>query len=440
MVTDQSATMMALVYQIVLWLGLPVVWLRLQLRARRDPSYAPRQSERFGKVPGEVRQNCVWFHTVSAGETMAASPLIRQLSTEFSDLPFLVTTMTPTGSEQVIQRLADCVDHCYAPYDFKFAVRRFFDAVQPRLLVLMETELWPNLIAEAHQRGVRVVLVNARLSARSARGYSRVPGLTKTMLTRLSNIACQSEEHLSRFVALGASAITSQALGSVKYDVALPEDFEIEVADLRAKFSLGDRPLWIAASTHPGEDELILQAFTQVRGQNSKVCLLLVPRHPVRAQAVSALVVDAGYKAVRHSEYLVTSASPPPEGTPDVVVGDVMGSLLHLYGLAQIAFVGGSFVEMGGHNPLEPALCEIPILCGPYQFNFTHVMQDLERRGALRTVQDPTALANSLIEYFDNADLRVEAGKAALGAFTENRGATAKIAELLRGHISATLV
>ena len=424
-------------YQLILWLALPLVWLRLQWRARSEAAYGARVGERFGRVPAQVPSNCIWFHTVSAGETIAAAPLIRQLAEEFAPAPFLVTTMTPTGSQQVTARLSDCVAHCYAPYDFGFAVSRFFDQVQPRLLVLMETELWPNLIATAHRRGIPVLLVNARLSERSAKGYARVQGLTRPMLARLSGIACQSEAHAERFAAIGADPATIQVLGSVKYDVTEPAGFAEDVAALRRVFAIAEQPVWIAASTHPGEDEIVLEAFRLVREQHPDCCLLLVPRHPVRADNVCALAANAGFSVSRHSARIASSDGAK---ATDVIVGDLMGTLLTLYGLADVAFVGGSFVEVGGHNPLEPALCQVPVVSGPYQFNFTDVMADLEQRGGLRTVADAAQLAEVVTAWLGDTSSRQHAGASAAAALAENRGAMERVCELLRGWIRTVLL
>jgi 3-deoxy-D-manno-octulosonic-acid transferase len=423
------------VYQIVLMLALPLVWLRLQWRARREPAYGHRQAERFGRVPPAVRPHCIWFHTVSAGETIAAAPLISEIAQEFNSTPVLVTTMTPTGSDQVLSRLGECVDHCYAPYDFDFAVQKFYATVQPRILILMETELWPNLISHAYRLRIPVVLVNARLSERSARGYQRVINLTRPMLQQLSTIACQSDEHVARFVSLGADPNSTQALGSVKYDVSLPEGFDRSVARLRRALAIGERPVLIAASTHPGEDEPVVSAFKKLRQRFPELCLLLVPRHPVRAHEVGELVAAAGYTWVLQSD---CAASEPPAPT-DVIVGDVMGTLLTLYGVADVAFVGGSLVEMGGHNVLEPALCQVPILCGPFQFNFTEVMQVLQDSGGLVTVTDEQTLADAASVWFADTASRHQAGAAAAAALMANRGATQRVKELLRGHISAVL-
>ncbi len=428
--------MVAWVYQLVLWLALPLVWLRLQWRARREPAYGERQAERFGQVPRDVRRGPIWFHTVSAGESIAAAPVVRAIAERFPDTPVLVTTMTPTGSAQVIERLSDVADHCYAPYDFTFAVDRFYRRVEPRALILMETELWPNLIAWARSRGIPVLLINARLSERSAHGYAKLAGLARGMLEALSFIACQSEDHVRRFVSLGAAAETTAALGSVKYDVALPEDFAAGCEDLRARLGVGERLVWIAASTHPGEDEPVLEAFAILRRELPDLCLILVPRHPHRADDVEAMAVARGFSVVRQSACV---SQDERAGTPDIVLGDVMGTLLELYGIAHAAFVGGSLVPVGGHNPLEPALCHLPIASGPEQFNFTEVMKELESRGGLVTVADVSALAEVTAAWLTDADLRAAVGAKAHAALADNRGATARVVALLDESVQRAL-
>ncbi|MEM9622212.1 MAG: lipid IV(A) 3-deoxy-D-manno-octulosonic acid transferase [Pseudomonadota bacterium] len=423
--------MMRWIYPIILWLALPLVWLRLQWRGRQDPTYKPRQAERFGAVPEAVQQQPIWFHTVSAGETIAAAPLIAQLSETYPDCPFLVTTMTPTGSQQVLQRLADQVDHCYAPYDFAFAVKKFFRRVQPRLLVLMETELWPNLIAEAHRRDIPVILVNARLSARSARGYARVASLTRRMLQQVSGIACQNAAHQKRFIDLGAPPQRVSVLGSVKFDVALPPDVERQSATLAQSLGLAGQAVWIAASTHPGEEQIVLKSFTRLRQQHPQLRLLLVPRHPNRADEVEQLIVAQGYSVQRQS-----CAQDQPV---DVILGDVMGTLLQLYGVAQVAFVGGSLVEVGGHNPIEPALHGLPIFSGPQQFNFVEPFAQLIDVGAVTTVYDAADLADGVSRLLQDTDERLRIGAQARAMVASNRGASARVMDMLGQQINAVL-
>jgi 3-deoxy-D-manno-octulosonic-acid transferase len=424
-------------YQALLVLAYPVIRLRLLWRARREPEYGKRISERSGRVSDSIPTNPVWFHTVSAGETIAAAPLIRTLTEEFPELDFLVTTMTPTGSLQVTSLLADCVSHCYAPYDFRRGVRRFYDAVAPRLLVLMETELWPNLIHEASARGVPAVLVNARLSHRSARGYARIGSLTRTMLEQLSFIACQYPDHSQRFIELGADRSRVGTLGNVKFDVQLPEDHGSRVSELRAAFGLSTGPVWIAASTHAGEEEIVLAAHRIVRESCPDACLLLVPRHPARADEVARLIETVGFTVARQSKLVKTGSSNGP--IADVILADSMGQLLYLYGLSNVAFLGGSLVPVGGHNPIEAAICAQPLLAGPATFNFPDIANAFTNAGCLDTVHNAAELAAQITKYLTDPTLSQKLGKTAQQVVSSNTGATNRLLDLLRTQIRAAI-
>lgn len=418
-------------YQALLLAAWPWVHVRLRWRARREPEYRERIGERFGRLPASVRAGPVWFHTVSAGETIAAAPLIGALGDRFPGTAWLVTTMTPTGSAQVRARLGDRVDHCYAPYDFPWAVRRFFERVRPRLLVLMETELWPNLIAEAARRDVPVLLVNARLSERSARGYGRLGGLVRAMLGRIRVIACQYPDHARRFVALGAAPERVRVLGSVKFDVALPADHGERVAALAQRWGLAGSPVWIAASTHPGEESLVLAAHERIRAALPGTRLVLVPRHPARADEVAALCRQHGLGVARQS------APAAGDAGADVLLGDVMGELLYLYGLAAAAFVGGSLVPTGGHNPIEPAVCGVPVAMGPHVFNFPDVVELFRDADGLAGVTSAAELADRVAGWLRNPDAARAAGQRAAGVVARHRGASARLETLLAGEIEA---
>ncbi len=423
-------------YQLLLWVALPLVLVRLRWRARREPDYGQRIGERFGRVPDHIRPGSICFHTVSAGETIAAAPLIAALAEEFANAEglsasFLVTTMTPTGSAQVQSRLQQHAQHCYAPYDFPFAVRRFFDAVQPKLLVLMETELWPNLIGEAHARGIPVLLVNARLSERSARGYARIGALTRAMLQKVRFIACQYPDHAVRFQRLGARNEQVGALGSVKFDVVLPTDHAQRVAALMVDLELAGRRVWIAGSTHPGEDEIVLQAHKAVRDHDPSSCLLIVPRHPVRGAALESLARKLGFSVACQSGGGVSGA--------DVVVCDTMGQLQTLYGLSKVAFLGGSLVSVGGHNPIEAAVCAQPVIMGPETFNFPDVVAAFVDAECLTMVRDAEELAGAVIECFDDEPVRVARGERARQVVADNRGATERLLDLLGAEIRAAI-
>jgi len=419
-----------MLYGLLLILARPLVRLRLARRARRDPAYGERIAERFARLPEGLPEGVVWFHTVSAGETIAAAPIIRGLAAAYPAVPILVTTMTPTGSAQVRRLLGDSVAHCYAPYDFADVVARFFDRISPRLLVLMETELWPNMLREADRRGVPTLLVNARLSERSASGYAKLGALSRSMLGQLRFIACQYPDHAARFLALGAPPDRIGVLGSVKFDVRLPEDHEPRVRDLRERWDVGDRPVWIAGSTHPGEEEIVLAAHGRLKARLPDLLLILVPRHPERRADVGALIDGAGFSQGWMSEV----ASPAGR---DVVLGDTMGELLYLYGLADVAFLGGSLISVGGHNPIEAAICRIPLVMGPETFNFPDVVAAFSDAGALHLVTDAQSLAERVGAYLEDPVTRERDGAAAADVVRSNAGAMARLLELLSAEVRA---
>lgn len=419
-----------LLYAFLLLLARPLVRLRLAYRARRDPAYGDRIQERFGLLPEGLPRSGVWFHTVSAGETIAAAPIILALVERHPEVPVLVTTMTPTGSAQVARLLGERVAHCYAPYDFPAVVARFFDRTTPRLLVLMETELWPNMLREAARRNVPALLVNARLSERSAAGYARIGALTRNMLESLRFIACQYADHAERFLALGAPVDRVGALGSVKFDVQLPEDHGERAQALRQRWGLEGRAVWIAGSTHPGEEEIVLTAHQRLKERFPDLLLILVPRHPERRGEVSALIDQTGFSQAWMSEV------DAPAGR-DVVLGDTMGELLYLYGLADVAFLGGSLVSVGGHNPIEAAICRIPLIMGPETFNFPDVVAAFGEAGCLHLISDAASLAERVAGYLADDAARLAAGETAAEVVARNRGATERLLELLSAEVRA---
>jgi 3-deoxy-D-manno-octulosonic-acid transferase len=427
--------MLRSIYRLLLILAYPLVRVRLRWRARREPGYGERVDERFGYLGADLPRGAVWFHTVSAGETIAAVPLIQTLIDEFPEMPFLVTTMTPAGSAQVRQRLGDRVAHCYAPYDFRAGVERAFARLQPRLLVLMETELWPNLIDVADQRRVPVILINARLSARSARGYARIGALTRDMLGKLRFIACQYPDHAQRFLDLGAASNVVRAMGNIKFDVRLPVDHATELARMRRQWQLAGRPVWIAASTHPGEEAVVIEAHRLLRETIPGACLLLAPRHPERADSVVSLVKSAGLSVVRQSR--ITAAL---SDEPAVLLCDSMGQLQYLYGLSRVAFLGGSLVSVGGHNPIEAAICGQPLIMGPETFNFSDVVAAFSDAECLFTVTNAQDLADRLRGLLEDEALRSRLGAAARRVVAENTGGTERLLELLRTEIRARSV
>ena len=428
--------MVAFLYQAGLWLALPFVLLRLCWRGLREPGHRQGVAARFGRPPADAPKGCLWFHAVSAGEAIAIAPVVRTLAEEFPGESFLITTMTPAGAREARRRLGGVAAHCHVPYDFTFAVRGFLDRVQPTLLVLVETELWPNLIGAAHRRGVPVVLANARLSERSARAYSRVPGLTRRLLRQLEWIACQYPDQARRFVALGADPSLVHTIGNVKFDAVLPPNHDQAVEALRTELQLRGRRVWIAASTHPGEDEIVLDAHLRVRERLPDTCLLLVPRHPVRAASVMALAERRGFRVAGAAARSAGASAweGDRKDAADVLVVGAMGLLQTLYGLSEVAFIGGSLVPKGGHNPIEAALCAKPLIMGPEVFNFAEIAAAFADQGCLTRVRDAPQLAQAVLDSLRNEEAgRAALGQSALQAVKANGGASQRLLCLLRG-------
>ncbi len=412
-------------YTALFYLSLPLIVARLWWRGRRAPAYRQRIDERFGflrrRFSQAARPHGIWLHAVSVGEVIAAAPLVRALQQRHPDIALTVTTMTPTGSERVRALFGAAVFHVYAPYDLPHCIARFLQRVQPRLLIVIETELWPNTIHACAVRKIPVVLANARLSEKSARGYGRFAALTASMLRELSKVVAQNAEDGARFVALGLPARNLAVSGSIKFDIALDADLIARAGQARNAWGNARRFIWIAASTHAGEDEIVLQAHRQLRAQISDALLILVPRHPERFNDVAALIAKGGFKYARRS------LSPMFANDTAILLGDTMGELLFLYGCADCAFVGGSLIARGGHNMLEPAAWGLPVITGPSDFNFREIAALLRRASALSVVNNAQELAQALIDLARDFTLRQRRGSAAKSVVDNNRGALDKL-------------
>lgn len=418
--------MMTRLYNLALLLALPLVLARLLWRSRREPAYRERIGERFGGAPAEAGirvptdvGGAVWFHAVSAGEANAAAPIIRALHDRLPDQPLLVTTTTPAGSARVRALLGDIAAHCYAPYDYPWAVRRFLRRTRPRALLLMETELWPNTIAQAAAGGTPVYLVNARLSARSFRRYRRVRGLIVPTLAQLASALCQYEDTAERLRALGAERV--EVTGSVKFDVEAPAAHPSEPAQ---------PPTWIAGSTHEGEEAVVLDAHRQLRQSHPRLRLLLVPRHPARAESVARLVRQRGLS-------LALASDDGENADAAVVIGDEMGTLAGLYGKAQVAFVGGSFEGTGGHNPIEAAAHGVPFLMGPDRFKIEEIWQRFAVAECCYSVQSAAEIAEIVAALLADPERRQEEGRRAQAVVAANRGATQLVVDRLCAWIAS---
>lgn len=402
-------------YSLLLWLLLPFALARLYWRSLESPAYRQRIGERLA-LGARAPRTQIWIHAVSVGEVQAAEPLVRRLLAREPAPAILVTTTTPTGAERLRARFGDAIPHRYTPYDLPSLVGRFLDSVSPALVIVLETEIWPNTLAACAARGVPVILANARLSERSARGYRRIARLTRDTLRDIDLIAAQSEADARRFVALGADSTRVQVTGSIKFDLRLPASLRDEAEVMRRRWGI-DRPIWVAASTHEGEDELLIEVQRRLRSRIPNALLVLVPRHPERFERVAELVKRVGLGLARRS------CDDVCEARTDVFLGDTMGELPVFIAAADAAFIGGSLVPAGGHNLLEAAAVGVPVAIGPHHFNFAAITELLCRAGGATIVADPAALESTMIAWLSDATERARIGENGRRVVDANRGA-----------------
>jgi len=410
-------------YTGVITLSIPVVLLRLWWRGRKNPAYRERWLERFGIFEPPPRTGGIWVHAVSVGESVVAAPLIRALRKQFPDEPITITSTTPTGFARVRELFKDEVFQVYFPYDLPGNFTRFLERVRPRMLILMETELWLNCLHACWQSRVRTVIVNARLSPKSMRGYRWIGAITRQMLRYVTKVIAQSEQDGARFIALGLEPDRLIVAGNMKFDVALKDGVQEQGRALRETW--GDRPVWIAASTHAGEDEIVLAAFREIQKQFANVLLILVPRHLERFESVATTLQQQGYSVVRRSHGQSVRAE------TEIFLGDTMGELSLLYAASDVAFVGGSFIAVGGQNTLEAAALGIPVIVGPHVHNFVDITRFLRNAKALVQVVDVPGLAQAVVHWFSNPADRQRAGLAGKTVVEKNRGAIQKIMNVL---------
>jgi len=415
----------------LLWLiALPFLPLRLWWRGRREPGYRERIGERYGRYPrGErtARAPVLWVHAVSLGETRAAVPLVERLHRAHPDATVLVTHMTATGRAAGRTLFGDRVAQAWLPYDVPFAVRGFLAHWNPRVALIMETELWPNAIAIVRERGIPAFLVNARMSERSAAGYARIPSVTRPMLASLSGVAAQSDADASRLETLGARAPI--VTGNLKFDMRIPDTAAALGRELRVRFG-ETRPVWLAASTREGEEALILDAIA-ARGLPPATLTIIVPRHPQRFAEVANLLSARGIPFVRRSD------NAPVPGDIAVVLGDSMGEMSGYCGAADVVFVGGSLLPLGGQNLIEPIALGRPTLVGPHMFNFADATEKALAARAALEVQDAGALVETLRLLLESPARRAEMAEAALRFHAAHRGAAERLWQWLAPQLAA---
>ncbi|OGO90730.1 MAG: 3-deoxy-D-manno-octulosonic acid transferase [Coxiella sp. RIFCSPHIGHO2_12_FULL_44_14] len=405
-------------YTFLFYLAIPFILLRLRWRSRRIPVPPRFWRERWGYTSPLTKHHSIWIHAVSVGETMAAIPLIRALQQQYPHYALVVTTTTPTAAQQVSQQLSHSVQHAYIPYDLPRCIHRFLRRCRPVLCILMETELWPNLIHCTHAHRIPILLANARLSERSLRGYQRIPTLIKTMLHQLSHVATQSDADGKRFLKLGLPSEKLQWMGNIKFDLQLPASILTEGQQWRSHWN--NRPTLIAASTHEGEEEKLLHALPIIQHSIPDILLILVPRHPQRFSAVAELCRSLSLRFVQRS------LQQWPDTSTSILLGDTLGELRTLYAASDVAFVGGSLVPVGGHNLIEPAAVHLPIVTGSHLHHFEAVRQLLEAANALIVVDDATALIHHVVQLFANPSQRKAMGERAYQVSLANTGALEK--------------
>lgn len=415
-------------YTLLVYLLLPFIFLRLLWRSRLNPAYRTRWSERLGHLPHGIPDGVIWIHAVSVGESQAAEPLVRGLHSVFPTMPILMTTTTPTGADHVAKLYGDAVFHSYFPLDVPFAINRVLDRARPRLLLMMETEIWPNLLQGCADKKVPTLLANARLSERSARGYARLGDFTRQVFGGIDRVAAQSEDDAKRFIRLGVRQERVSITGSLKFDVRLPASLFEQAAVIRRGFGV-HRPVWIAASTRDGEEELVLKAHGRVLRVLPDALLVLVPRHPERFNSVAQLCKRQGFSLVRRSD---REACAP---RTQVFLGDSMGEMSLFLASSDAAFFGGSLVKTGGHNFLEAAAMGAPVVFGPHMFNFFTISRLFLEEGAAVEVDGPEALASVMMRWINNAGERSRMGERGRALVVRNRGARERLLSLVEGMV-----
>jgi 3-deoxy-D-manno-octulosonic-acid transferase len=396
-----------------------VYWL---VRGIGNRSYFDRLGQRFGFGLPDLERS-IWVHAVSVGEVQAAAPLIRALAKRFSDHEILVTTVTPTGAARVKALFGDTVHHAYVPFEFPHAVKALFGRTNPSAALVMETEIWPNLYRGCGVRGIPLILVSARISPKSIPGYRKLLPLIRETLSHGIIIASQSQQDADRFLSLGANPERTCVMGNIKFDLQHDEGVVMRGREERARL-FGDRPVWIAASTHEGEEELVLDVHEALRERHDDLLLVLVPRHPERFASVRELIRERDFSLVSRTEGRAA-------GNAAVFLCDTMGEVPLFYAASDVAFVAGSLVPIGGHNLLEPAALGVPVVTGPHNFNAQDIADLFIDLGACRRVEDPGELIEVVSELLANPDEAARLGRAGQKVLEDNRGALQRLLVLL---------
>lgn len=410
--------MMRLLYTLLLILASPILLIGLYKKKEGKPTFGSRWKEHFGFTP-PLNSQCspIWIHAVSVGEVVAATEIIKSIKDRYPDEKILLTTTTSTGAQQA-KNLGDLIEHRYMPIDFTWLIKRFLKIVKPKTMLIMETELWPNTLHCVSKMDIPVAVLNARLSERSYQRYRKIGSLFRSLIDNLELVLCQNQNDAQRFIGLGVPERKTKTTGSVKFDIKISDDIIEKGKDLRK--TLGEtRPVWIAASTHKGEDEKLLAAHKKLLKQLPDALLILVPRHPERFSQVADLVNSHSLQAVKRSDNITLS------NETQVYIGDTMGEMLTLIGASDLCVMCGSFIgsKVGGHNVLEPAALGIPTITGPSYFNFQNIVDQLVSIDGCIVTQNTDSLVEELSTLFDNDSYRSSLGYNAKTYITHNQGA-----------------
>lgn len=415
---------MRVAYQALTYLLMPVYAGYWFVRGISNRAYWECFGQRFGKGYPDLSAGCIWLHAVSVGEVQAAVPLIKALFKRYPHLRVLVTTVTPTGAARVRLLFGDSVEHCYIPFETPNAVKKFFNAVNPRIALIMETEIWPNLYHECGQRKIPLVLVSARISPKSVDNYRKFLPLFRETLSHGIIIAAQSEMDADRFRELGAAEERTWVTGNIKFDFELHEGLE-RYGDEFRRDNFGDRHVWVAASTHEHEEEQVLRAHKVLCERFPDSLLVLIPRHPERFSVVRRFLEKSEFRYISRTDRMPC--------TPDIEVflGDTMGEVPFFYAACNVAFVGGTLVPVGGHNLLEPAAVGKPVITGPYLYNTQDIADKFQKHGASITVNNPVELGTAVENLFANPERAADIGNRGRQIVRHNRGALDRLLRLL---------
>ena len=419
--------MVRAVYSLILYLLSPIIFFHLWSRGLKNKSYRGRLAERLGFYHGQLKPDSLVIHCASVGEIMAAHPLINKLLEEAPNQTLTITCNTPSGSEQINKLYGSSVQHVYLPLDFPGSVARFLKKLQPKALVILETELWPNLMIQSNQNKVPVLVVNARLSEKSLRGYQLFTSLSEELMDSISMLAGHSEEDISRFKQLGLSDSKATVTGSIKFDIRVTEQARKNGEALKAQLANYDF-VWVAGSTHPKEHEQIIEAHRSLIKEYKNSLLIIAPRHMEQFKPVAKLLAQSKITFAQRSQANLDGQS--------ILLADSMGEMMTFYGAADCAFIGGSLIERGGHNPLEAAAWAIPVITGPSYYNFAHIYPQLITKNGCVEIDSANALSNQLKLFAGEPNRAIQQGQEALAVVKQNQGALDKTFTLLKEHFS----